>query len=568
MEDNELDDGIVLGVTGDDDLSLLTDEEESDSNNGDSSSESRSSEPGEEEDSNESSINSNDSEFESETDSEIQTTSSSSESMSEPEEQAKFQRTIKRQKGTAKRSRQTKKSRPDKNVKAKSPKRRQHERVIDSSSGDEDELMSFKEVRCNPKLKNLIKKLTKNKGGAKSSHKKSAARGTDKTSTRKKGREKFKKEKGKRKEGMKNKVSSTNVVRSVKSPSEPSLYKPILNKISKKDSKQKNVPSTFSEDKIDRILSQLRLGNSSVNDISGKDRMRYEEANPEEKRSSGKEAVFDPGAEAIIQAEKFKAAVERPEKGELKSDLPNNAGPVKQGIFDNDIDSDEDDIFQIACHVDSVTRAKIQRGEYVDLEKLIPRPFEERRQEQDDSIDMVSKDGQHFILPVKKKSKYDRITGIKKWDEAFRIYLAIYSQANPERSAEIMQYQHTIHTAAVSFIWENVAQYDFLFRTRLGKKPGRNWARMNTQLWAMCMTTNRAVHTSNVTSSSNSSKKDCCWRYNRNKCTRPNDCKFEHRCSQCGSFSHIYLNCPNKPKKGDHKDKHGKEKKKESTPKN
>ena len=61
--------------------------------------------------------------------------------------------------------------------------------------------------------------------------------------------------------------------------------------------------------------------------------------------------------------------------------------------------------------------------------------------------------------------KDNRITGIRKWDQAFRIYVAIYCKTNPSRSHEIWQYIYIINTAASSYNWENVAYYDFTFQT-------------------------------------------------------------------------------------------------------
>ena len=43
-----------------------------------------------------------------------------------------------------------------------------------------------------------------------------------------------------------------------------------------------------------------------------------------------------------------------------------------------------------------------------------------------------------------------KINSIRKWDQAFRVFAAIYTHANPERASEIWQYVYVIHTAAAS----------------------------------------------------------------------------------------------------------------------
>ena len=63
----------------------------------------------------------------------------------------------------------------------------------------------------------------------------------------------------------------------------------------------------------------------------------------------------------------------------------------------------------------------------------------------------------YFALAVEKDAK---INNIKKWEQAFRVYGAIYSKAKPSRSSEIWQYVHTIHSAPATYQWSNVAEYN------------------------------------------------------------------------------------------------------------
>ena len=63
----------------------------------------------------------------------------------------------------------------------------------------------------------------------------------------------------------------------------------------------------------------------------------------------------------------------------------------------------------------------------------------------------VHKDGTSYWVAADRENK---IGGIRHWDQAFRIYAAIFCKANPTRSAEIWQYIHVINTAAASYAWE------------------------------------------------------------------------------------------------------------------
>ena len=121
-----------------------------------------------------------------------------------------------------------------------------------------------------------------------------------------------------------------------------------------------------------------------------------------------------------------------------------------------------------------------------------------------------------------------------------------------------------INLAASSYHWDNVAYYDFTFRQQMAKNPQRSWRKINNQLWSLAMRdpiNTRGNSSSNYYNSNNSSssqnnhsrkssgdfRDNCCWKFNKNKCNRSkSECRFEHRCSLCGSYSHILLNCPKK----------------------
>ena len=80
-----------------------------------------------------------------------------------------------------------------------------------------------------------------------------------------------------------------------------------------------------------------------------------------------------------------------------------------------------------------------------------------------------------------------KITGIHRWDQAFRVYATIYCGANPSRSQEIWQYVSVINTAAASYSWENVSSYDYTFRHLMEFNPKRSWATTYNQMWNLSM---------------------------------------------------------------------------------
>ena len=79
--------------------------------------------------------------------------------------------------------------------------------------------------------------------------------------------------------------------------------------------------------------------------------------------------------------------------------------------------------------------------------------------------------------------------------------------------------------------------------------PERSWATTNTQMWSLAMR-DPLQHKQGGGFSGNSKrstgdwKDNICWKYNSNKCSRGARCRFEHRCSFCGSDKHIFFTCP------------------------
>ena len=250
--------------------------------------------------------------------------------------------------------------------------------------------------------------------------------------------------------------------------------------------------------------------------------------------------------EMILDAEQYHAAIEKP-AGRLDIEV------------DKLIESD-DQFFHITCHIDSALKVKIEQGEFVDLEKLLPKD-PTRKAVDDNRMELVNRDGSTFFIPAVDKEA--KISNVRKWEQAFRVYAAIYSRANPHRAAEIWQYVYTINLAASSFVWDNVANYDFTFRQLMAKYPSRSWALIYNQMWNLAM--REPLHRFNVAGSAGNSARrsgefnskgrdNYCWRFNKNRCKFGTHCKWEHRCFYCDGHGHGVFNCS---KKNRGKDKRG-----------
>ena len=156
-----------------------------------------------------------------------------------------------------------------------------------------------------------------------------------------------------------------------------------------------------------------------------------------------------PAEKMIIGAEKFWAAINKP------------SGEENMVVFPKPTIDDE--FFHLTCHVELNLISKIERGDFVELERLLPKDPSQLGGNGDHRMELVNRDGFSYFVPVSDR-ELGKISGVHKWEQAFRVYAAIYSRANPHRSAEIWQYMYIINLASNSYSWDNVACYDFAFR--------------------------------------------------------------------------------------------------------
>ena len=191
-------------------------------------------------------------------------------------------------------------------------------------------------------------------------------------------------------------------------------------------------------------------------------------------------------------------------------------------------------------------------GQYVDLDKLLTKNHHFYKGN-DTRMGLFSCDGLMYFAPA--NDCEPKITNIRKWEQPFRVYAAIYSKANPHRASEIWQYVHIINSAASTYQWSNVSEYDFTFRQLTHEYPDRSWAKTYLQGWNLIM---RDVITQDHQRSTAKTfyKDNICWPFNKGKCT-DNSCGKEHRCSYCGKWGHGIFNCRKKKRNNINKKDHG-----------
>ena len=217
----------------------------------------------------------------------------------------------------------------------------------------------------------------------------------------------------------------------------------------------------------------------------------------------------------------------------------------------------DDDFFHLTCHIEPALIHKIEQGEFIELERLLPKDKFQKGDE--NHLEWIQKDGGTFLVPANNKD--NKINSFRKWEQAFRAYATIYCGANPQRSKEIWQYITVINTASSSYLWENVYNYDITFRHLMAFNPQRSWAVTYNQMWNLSMrdpipksnrNTQFAHYSNGQTGKSSSAnqgqkrnKSDYCWNFNKGvPCKFGNKCKFVEKCKYCDSSAHGVHACP------------------------
>ena len=198
----------------------------------------------------------------------------------------------------------------------------------------------------------------------------------------------------------------------------------------------------------------------------------------------------------------------------------------------------------VGAHLDETAVAKIGRGEYVDFGKLIPR--DRVLAEEDGRMEMFVKNGRTYWAPV---SNSTNIHNFARWEQAFRVYSNIYCKINPNRAAEMIEYNHIIHTISLAYQWDNVYTYDKEFRLHMSRNPHRSWAIILQQAWSLRLRDRISFNQgqtgghSQYGNNNRAKVNEPCRRFNRGRCNFGVNCRYEHKCLICNKFGHGAVTC-------------------------
>ena len=134
--------------------------------------------------------------------------------------------------------------------------------------------------------------------------------------------------------------------------------------------------------------------------------------------------------------------------------------------------------FVVGSNLDLATIEKIQKGDYVDFGKLVPK--DRVLVEEDQRLEIVIRNGRTFYVPVLDSTT---ISNFQRWEQAFRVYANLYTKKHSHRSSELIEYNQIIHTASLNYMWDNIYLYDKDFRLHMACNLECNWGVILQQSW-------------------------------------------------------------------------------------
>jgi hypothetical protein len=190
------------------------------------------------------------------------------------------------------------------------------------------------------------------------------------------------------------------------------------------------------------------------------------------------------------------------------------------------------------AHVPGSIRDKIQANEYVELHTLL---FDQKKALGEAPLTFYQ-DKDTKQVKIRSSTSNRLISSWAIWEKAFRTFTALYVTQFPHRAVELMSYQNLIQNAALKHPWEQVYNYDRLFRNLIAEIPGKRWDSIDVETYLLEIGVSTPGQT--IRQGSNPKKSDqTCRLYNNKKCGWGDRCRFVHRCANCSKMGHTKLDC-------------------------
>ena len=296
-------------------------------------------------------------------------------------------------------------------------------------------------------------------------------------------------------------------------------------------------------DKIDKFLNNARESEERRN-ISSSSEELMDTSDESELAANNSQLLFVDGSQALNQwghndrtpEEKAQDVIRDAEQS--KAHLLDVPGKNLENLtlLPQDILTMDNDYQMIDAHLDENMHRHILIFEYIDLSKLLTKG---RAREDDQRLEIVNHNGLTFLSPMAERDTI-QINSYMKWEQAFRVYSNVITSRYPGKGPELLQYNHTIHSALTAYVWENVYAYDKEFRQHIGSHPTRVWNVILQEAWTMILKDRIKSHGGFHLKGGKGGRKEICKRFNKGCCAYGLACRYDHCCTikKCGKYRH------------------------------
>ena len=212
----------------------------------------------------------------------------------------------------------------------------------------------------------------------------------------------------------------------------------------------------------------------------------------------------------------------------------------------------------ISPPIPSKLAEKIWRGEFIDLDELLPA-----------RLGAPGPTVLDALFQGEKAKPKKNISTIEEWVLSFNTLISVVAMRNQEQVRDLLAYSSTIVKASQDFQGSPWKEYDTHFRKQIATQSSPQWATIDVVLWAIYFARATPKSTSASTSGTGSAEPDdhkipqqkrqqnlprsrynpygptrVCFRWNSRNGCQLIDCKFRHCCVRCCDPAHTSLDCP------------------------
>lgn len=258
----------------------------------------------------------------------------------------------------------------------------------------------------------------------------------------------------------------------IQSPSQSTVYTrgckspPVGERVETSGTDSDKAGHINSDADTDEFISSLETSFNQMPSVLGSERRRRDKTDADERRQEKEhqQEREDEESRAEVQARDRADKVIR-DIQKNKADLAKPPGMLKRQLQTLLIDFNR---FHLTSHVDKKLKQRVEEGDFtVDFRKLMPKS--KSKSVPDDRMQLVNRDGGSYFVPAEKEGR--EITCYKHWEVAFKVFMGVVIGKWPDKSQELLEYSHVIQTAAQTYPWENVFNYDIGFREVMTDHP-------------------------------------------------------------------------------------------------